>query len=220
MKIIRNIQEIKPGHPNGLNLVYLLGYGGAIWHSKRHLKLLSSEGYSLLVMDFRDVLKNRDPQDLITLMDEVEDVLAQRNLIASTTLIVGVSMGGLVGFNMIKRHKELKKLLVITGGNMALIPKSFRQKWPVSYKQLEDIWADVNIYTPEGMVKDKFMTMVLPSRDRMIDPNQVLGEIHMLAKHNTVKLLRPKGGHFRTIITETMLRPTKSLGLITELAGK
>jgi len=220
MKIVRNIQEIKPERPNGLIIVYLLGYGGSIWHSRRHLNLLKNEGYTLLAMDFRDVLKNRDPQDLLTVMDEVDEVLQEHRLIAPNTLIVGVSMGGLIGFNMLKRHKALNKLLIITGGNMALIPKSYKQKWPVSYTELEKIWEGVNIYTPLGTVKDKFITMVLPSRDKMIDPNQVADELDRLAVYNSVKVIRPKGGHFRTIITETMLRPKKSLHLITELANK
>ncbi len=220
MKIIRNIQEIKPKHPNGLHIVYMLGYGGAIWHSKRHINLLKNEGYELLVMDFRDVLKNRDPQDLISVMDEVDNVLQERKLIVKTTLIVGVSMGGLIGFNMIKRHKELDKLLVITGGNMALIPKSYKQKWPISYAELDKVWEGVNIYTPPGSVRGKSITMVLPSRDKMINPNEVADELRRLAKYNKVTVIRPSGGHFRTIITETVLRPKKSLGLITELVKK
>ena len=220
MKIVRNIEEIKPTHPNGLNIVYLLGYGGSIWHSRRHINTLKNEGYSLLAVDFRDVLKNRDPQDLITLMDEVESVLVSRKLIAKTTLIVGVSMGGLVGFNMLKRHKVLDKLFIIVGGNMALIPKSYKQKWPMSYAELEKTWEKVNIYTPEGMVTGKSITMVLPTRDKMIDPGEVMGELDLLAKYNKVRVIRPKAGHFRTIITETMLRPKKSLPLITELAKK
>jgi len=220
MQIIRNIEEIKPKHPNGLNIVYMLGYGGSIWHSRRHINMLKNEGYSLLVMDFRDVLKNRNPQDLITVMDEVDEVLQRRQLIAKNTLIVGVSMGGLIGFNMLRRHKILNKLMIITGGNMALIPKSYKQKWPVSYAELEKIWEGVNIYTPPGTVRDKYITMVLPSRDKMIDPNAVADELDRLAEYNSVKVIRPKGGHFRTIITETMLRPKKSLHLITELANK
>jgi pimeloyl-ACP methyl ester carboxylesterase len=220
MKIIRNIQEIKPKHSNGLNIVYLLGYGGSIWHSKRHLRMLKNEGYTLLAMDFRDVLKNRDPQDLISVMDEVDKVLQSQGLVAPNTIILGVSMGGLIGFNMLRRHKELNKLLIITGGNMALIPKSYKQKWPISYAELEKIWEKVNIYTPPGTVKDKRITMVLPSRDKMIDPNEVTDELKRLALYNSVKVVRPKGGHFRTIITETILRPKKSLPLVTELIKK
>ncbi len=220
MKIVRKIEIIHPEHSNGVNIVYLLGYGGSIWHSRRHLNVLKNEGYTLCVMDFRDVLKNRDPQDLLTVMDEVDAVLQERKLILPNTIIVGVSMGGLIGFNMIKRHQSLNKLLVITGGNMALIPKSYKQKWPVNYAELEKMWEGVNIYTPMGAVTGKYITMVLPSRDRMIDPNEVSDELDKLAVHNSVKVIRPKGGHFRTIITETVLRPKKSLHLITELAQR
>lgn len=220
MQIIRNIEKIEPKHPIGFNIVYMLGYGGSIWHSRRHINMLKNEGYTLLVMDFRDVLKNRNPQDLIRLMDEVDEVLRSRQLIAKNTLIVGVSMGGLIGFNMLRRHKVLNKLMIITGGNIALIPRSYKQKWPVSYAELEKVWEGVNIYSPPGTVRDKYITMVLPSRDKMIDPNEVADELDNLAVYNTVKIIRPKGGHFRTIITETMLRPKKSLPLITELTKK
>ena len=90
VKIIKRILKITPNTPNGFNMVYLLGYGGSIWHSKRHLRLLKNEGYTVLAMDFRDVLKNRNPQDLITVMDEVDKVLQNEQLIGKKTIIVGV----------------------------------------------------------------------------------------------------------------------------------
>jgi len=220
MTIIKNIREYPSDKPNGYTAVYLLGYGGAIWHSRRHTRLLRDEGYKVLAMDFHDVLKHRDPQDLINVMDEVEDELTNRALINTKTIIVGVSMGGLIGFNMLKRHSELDKLLVITGGNMALIPKSYRQKWPVSYADLEDMWQDVNIYAPLGSVKNKQIIMILPSRDKMIDPEDVAKELQKHKLHNTIRTIRPKGGHFRTIITETILRPKNSVQLINEMISK
>lgn len=218
MKIIKNILKIIPANPNGLNMVYLLGYGGSIWHSKRHLQLLKNEGYTILAMDFRDVLKSRNPEDLIIVMDEVDEILQKERLIDKKTIIVGVSMGGLVGFNMLRRHSELDKLVIFTGGNMALIPRYYKQKWPMSYDDLERYWDKVNIYSPEGSVRNKSITMVLPSRDKVIDPDEVADELKRLAKYNNVKVIRPKGGHFRTIITETMVRPKKSLHLINEMA--
>ena len=218
MPVIRKFLKIDPNKSNGLNIVYLLGYGGRLWHSKRHIKLLQDAGYTIYAMDFHDVLKNRDPQDLITVMDEVEAKLKECNLISKRTIIVGVSMGGLIGFNMLKRHDELKNLLVITGGNMALIPKSYRQRWPISYEELANIWSEVNIYTKAGVVNGKYITMILPSRDRMIDPEEVTEELEMLSKHNKVLVIRPKAGHFRTIITETILRPRKSFVIIRDMS--
>lgn len=215
--MIRNYQELVPAETNGLNLVYMLGYGGHIWHSKRHLKLLLKKGFTIYALDFRDVLRRRNPQDLLTLMDEVDELLQKKHLINKMTLMLGVSMGGLVGFNMLKRHEELKTLLVITGGNMALIPKYYRQKWPVSYDELAELWAPVNIYTKPGEVKNKYIAMALPSRDQVINPVEVADELKMLSAHNTVRILRPKGGHFRTIVTQTMLRPQKSLPIIQEM---
>lgn len=217
MKIVRKVEWLTPASPNGLKLVYMLGYGGRIWHSKRHLKMLLNEGYEILVMDFYDALRRRDPQDLLTLMDEVDSLFAQYKLIDTKTMMVGVSMGGLVGFNMMKRHKELKVLLAITGGNMALIPKYYKQKWPVSYDELAEIWAPANIYTKPGEITGRYVAMVLPSRDKVIDPDEVVDELKKLGEYNTVVVLRPKGGHFRTIITETILRPRKSLHIIHEM---
>ena len=80
-------------------MVYLLGYYGAIWHSARHIRQLLREGYEVLAMDFRDVLKRRDPQDLITTMDEVENASINRKLMKINTFIVGVSMGGFICSN-------------------------------------------------------------------------------------------------------------------------
>lgn len=110
---------------------------------------------------------------------------------------------------MLKRHERLDQLMVITGGNMALIPKSYSQTWPVSSPELVSLWQGVNIYSPVGSVKGKHMTMILPSRDKMFDPKDVALELQKHSKYNSMITVRPKGGHYRTIITETILQPRK-----------
>ena len=207
-------------HPNGKTIVYMLGYRGRMWQAKRHLKVLQSAGYSLFVMDFVDILKRREPSDLVNLMDEVSAVLKEKNLIVADTLLVGVSLGGLVGYNLIRRHAQLNKLFVITGGDMTHIPspKSLEKHWKLSREQLAKQWEDVNIYTPVGQMRSKHIVMLLPTRDRMINPVEVATEIAKHTSFNDFTVLNTHGGHFRTIITQTITSPKKSLQFIKRLA--
>lgn len=81
-------------------------------------------------------------------MDEVDTELKNRDLINNDVLIVVVSMGGLIGFNMLKRNRELER-----------------------------IWHKVNIYSPLGSVHNKQIPIILPMRDRMINPEDVAKEL-------------------------------------------
>ena len=219
MKFIRSIKELEPVEPNGKSVVYMLGYGGRIWQAKRHIRILLNEGYQVITLDFIDILKNHDPQDLISLMDEVSKYLKEKDLISKETILLGVSLGGLVGYNLIRKHKELNKLLVITGGDMTHIPskRALKNKWKITHSKLSQVWNQVNIYTEPSMMKNKHVVMLLPKRDRVINPSQVR---HEIAKHTTANdftLVSTNGGHFRTIITETILLPKRSLKYIKQL---
>jgi len=124
-----------------------------------------------------------------------------------------------VGFNMTKRYQILDKLLVVTGGDIThlLTARSLRNKWKLTRQELTERWQDVNMYTPPGTVRDKHIIMLLPRRDKVIDPNEVMDEITKLDQHNNVTLVSVPGGHLRTIITQTVLFPKKSLPHIRHL---
>ncbi len=219
VRFIRSKQKIQALQPNGKTIVYMLGYGGYAWQAKRQLKVLSSAGYDLFVLDFRDVLKRHDPQDLVTLMDEASAALTVEKLINTDTILVGVSLGGLVGYNLVRRHPELDKLLVITGGDMTHIPSAaaLQNKWKLTRSELAAKWSDVNIYTRVGALNGKHIVMLLPRRDKVIDPEEVAKEIANHTATNEFTVIRTRGGHFRTIITETIISPRKSLAYIQEL---
>lgn len=220
MRFIRSITKIQPITPNGKTIIYMVGYGGRTWQAKRHLKVLRDQGYALFVMDFQDILKNHDPQDLISLMDEVSSRLEKEHLVTKDSVIVGVSLGGLVGYNLIKRYAALNKLLVVTGGDMTHIPsrRALQKKWQLSRAELSQLWQHVNIYTPVGQMRDKHIIMLLPKRDKVIDPNEVAKEITNHIHLNNFTVIPVPGGHFRTIIHQTIVSPRKSLALIEELA--
>lgn len=213
MQFVRSFQTLEPTVSNGKKIIYMLGYGGYAWQAKRQISLLRELGYRLLVIDFRDVLKRHNPHDLVTLMDEVSELASEKGFITPKTMIVGVSLGGLVGYNLIRRHNELNKLLVITGGDMTHIPsaRALRKRWKMDRKALAGHWKDVNIYTPVGGLRDKHVVMLLPKRDRVIDPNEVRGEITLQSKHNDFTIVPTNGGHFRTIISHTILFPKRIL---------
>jgi len=195
------------------------GYGGYTWMASRQLNVLKNHGYKIIALDFILVLRKHDPQDLIDLMNEVDSFCLEEGLISPDILVVGISLGGLVGYNLMRRHEEVKRLLIITGGNIALLPtnRSLAKKWNITRQELEDKWQDVNMYSTPGSYQDRHIIMLLPKRDKLIDPNQVLDEIDLHRPYNNIKLIDTNGGHFRTIITETILRPNQPLKLIHEL---
>lgn len=200
-----------------------MGYGGLLWQSKRQINLFLREGYTILAMDFYDVLRRKDPQDLVVLMNDVESEMQRHNVISQDTIIFGVSMGGLIGFNMLKRHEALNKLIVVTGGDMTHIParvpvkRSLKKHWGISQAELGRAWQKVNIYSPIGSFSGKHIFMVLPSRDKVIEPQEVIDEIMKHSASNNMEIIRTPGGHFRTIITETMIKPRHGLQLIKQM---
>ena len=215
MKFIRKIIEIAPKTSNGFNLLYMHGYGGYLWQAKRHLSVLKKAGYRIFALDFSYRLSTHNPQDLIDLMDEVDELLISKGLVKENTLIIGISLGGLVGLNLLRRHNELNKLLAITGGDITHLPskRSLRKNWGLTRKELSDRWADVNMYNKPGVFQNKHMIMMLPVRDKVIDPDEVKREVESQKKLNDIHLINTRGGHFRTIITETIFFPKRNLKL-------
>lgn len=192
------------------------GYGGYTWQAKRQINILKKSGYNVIALDFERVLNMHDPSHLIQLVDEVDDYLMSNNYINKDLIIVGVSLGGLIGYNMLRRHKELSRLVVITGGNIALLPsrRALKKKWGISRKELEAEWRDVNMYTPRGKLKNKRIVMMLPERDKVIDPEEVLEEVELQSEHNDIELIRTSGGHIRTILSKTVKNPRSILPII------
>lgn len=219
MQYIRSIKRVIPKVPTGKTILYMHGYGGFTWQAKRQLKVLQGAGYSIIALDFTYVLRAHNPQELIDLMDEVDAFMQNEKLIDKELLIVGISLGGLVGYNMIRRHQELTKLLVITGGNISLLPtnKSLKKKWKITREQLADKWQEVNMYTPAGKLQGKHIIMMLPVRDKVINPDEVLDELELQKRYNNIKLQLTKGGHYRTVITNTIIKPRIILKLLKDL---
>lgn len=219
MKFIRSITRINPATPNGKIILYMLGHGGYTWQAKRQLNVLKQEGYRVIALDFTFTILSSNPQDLIDLMNEVDEFMQKEKLIFRNLLIIGINLGGLIGYNMLRRHKDLCRLLVITVGNIALLPssRSLRNRWKLTREQLLEKWDNVNIFYPVGTLKDKHVIMLLPNRDKVINPNEVTSEIELHKPFNKIQLVRTKGGHFRTIITETVLRPKNILKYLHEL---
>ena len=62
--------------------------------------------------------------------------------------------------------------------------------------------------------------MVLPSRDKVINPQEVSDELDRHRPYNDKNLISKSGGHFRTIISETILKPNNGLALVKQLTNR
>lgn len=215
-KQIRTVTRIIPKIKNGKTVLYLHAHSGRTWLSKRQINLLRNHGFTIIALDFNFSIKNHRVKDLTELMDEVDSFLQNEKLIREELIIIGLSLGGLVGYNMLRRHALLKKLIVITGGNIALLPSKndLKNNWKMTRAQLEEEWKEVNMFTPLGALVDKNIMMLLPLRDRVINPNEVLDEIEKQTKFNNMIIVRTKGGHFRTVFTQIIFQPKKILSYI------
>jgi len=95
--------------------------------------------------------------------------------------------------------------------------RALKKHWKLNRQALTERWQNVNIYTPVGNLRDKHVIMLLPKRDRMIDPDEVSDEIALQSKHNDFTIIRTNGGHFRTIISQTIVFPKRVLPHVEKL---
>jgi alpha-beta hydrolase superfamily lysophospholipase len=219
LDFIHSVKKVVPSNPNGQTILYLNGHGGRTYLSLRQLNVLKNEGFHVTALDFSFSIRKHNPRDLIRLIDQVDEFIRNNGLLNEKLTIIGISLGGLVGFNMIRRHKVLRRLVVITGGNIALVPSNrhLKKKWSIDRKKLHDLWSDVNMFTPIGKIRHKNILMLLPKNDKVINPEEVSEEIELLKPCNNIEVIRTPGGHYRTVISETIINPDRILSYLKTL---
>lgn len=223
MSLIQNTKYFPAKSAEAKEAILLCGFGGAIWQTKRLTTKLNRAGYNVTALDFpKTVLSTGDPTLLPQLINEVVTfVEKQARKTDQKILLIGISLGALLSLNIFRRSKLFDTAVMITGGNIVTVAKKiYGQKvWPQSHEELSNLWEDSNIHTEPELLAGKRALFVLPSRDHLIDPTEVLAEIDRQNKAgNTVKLVtRGSFGHFGTIIEETILFPGRILGYIEQL---
>jgi hypothetical protein len=59
--------------------------------------------------------------------------------------------------------------------------------------------------------------MLLPKNDKVINPEEVSEEIELLKPCNNIEVIRTPGGHYRTVISETIINPDRILSYLKTL---
>ncbi|HSX02888.1 MAG TPA: hypothetical protein VLI05_06285 [Candidatus Saccharimonadia bacterium] len=133
-------------------------------------------------------------------------------------LLLGISLGALLSLNLMRRSNLFDTGVFITGGDIVKVAqrKYGAAVWLQPYEELADYWRDVNMYTAPTRLAGKRLLFVLPSRDKLIDPEDVRREAlaQQAAGNRLILLERHQFGHIGTIIEETILFPRRVLGYI------
>ena len=205
------------------DILFMCGFGGAIWQTKRLIGQLNCAGYNVTALDFpRSVLSSGDATLLPELVDEVvafAEVLAKNS--SRKILLVGISLGALMSLNILRRSNTFDRAVGITGGNIATVAKKLygNKVWPQSHAELLEQWKSVNIYTDPELIRGKRIIFVLPERDKLIDTSEVIGEIGLQNRAGNSMQLVTRGtfSHIGTIIEETILFPSRTITYIETL---
>ena len=225
MSLIKTIKEYPAKKSSNKHAFVLCGFGGSIWQLKRLITVLSRQGYHVTALDFSEsVLSKGDATLLPKLVDDTVTLLeAKRQAIGKPVLLVGISLGALLSLNILRRSKLFDRAVMITGGDIVKVAQRIYgpSVWPQSYDELARQWQQVNMYTNPSLLQGKSMLMVLPKRDKLIDPQDVYAEVKMQrAAGNNVQLTeRRLFGHVGTIIEEAVLLPHRTRGYIKKVSG-
>ena len=106
---------------------------------------------------------------------------------------------------------------MITGGDVAKAAKRLHPAaWQQSYKELSTLWKSVNMYSDPAKLKHASWLIVLPTKDELIDPDDVRKErlLQNAIGNNMQVLERHRFGHMGTIIEEIILFPKRILSYI------
>lgn len=222
MKHIRSIKRLIPAKPNGVRVVFMHGYGCRLWQAVRLLSMLQKEGYEVLAIDLKKIFENTEPEALGQMMDETEPYVADFLADTKEFIFVGVSIGALTLYNLMKRNPNYKNLLAITGGDIRHLPERafLRKKWShVPKDEIDKHWEHLNMYDTMLQLKDKKMYMLLPKRDKVIDPEVVVELSKDLATRNQIELVITNGGHYHTGLAYTVFQPKQVLKIMHNYFG-
>jgi alpha-beta hydrolase superfamily lysophospholipase len=225
MDLIKNIKVYPSKKQEDKYILLMCGFGGSIWQTRRLIRKLNNAGYYVTALDFPEkVLSSGEPYLLPELVKQVV-TFAEREAkrINKKILLVGISLGALISLNILRRSAMFEEAVMITGGDIVKVSQNLygSKIWPQSYKELAKQWKSVNMYTEPKYLKGKRMLFVLPSKDKLIDPDDVRNEVHIQneAGNKLILLERHKLGHKGTIIEETILFPGRVLQYINQVAS-
>jgi esterase/lipase len=220
MTYITTIKDYASKKSDTKQIFLICGFGGKIWQTKRLINLLIKNGYNIRAVDYTtDVLTKGDPQMLVDLVKEMHiEAVRFKKKVKRSVLLIGISLGGLISVNIIRRDKQFSQAVIITGGDIVkcAIRSQGTKVWPQTYEELANLWKSVNMYSDPTTLKHISSVMVLPIADQLIDPDDVRKEIALQkAAGNRMQLLeRSIFGHVGTIIVETVLFPKRILRYI------
>lgn len=220
MSLINSVRHFPTKNDNPRPVLLMCGFGGSIWQTRRLVSVLTRAGYNVTALDFtKDALSMGDVTLLPALVDEVAQFAENeaRNT-DQKILLVGISLGSLLALNLLRRLDSFNRAVMITGGNIVTVAQHIfgHNVWPQSHEELSVAWTNVNMFSNPADLANKHALFVLPTKDRLIDPEEVIAEVdRQNAVGNHIALVkRNRLGHIGTIFIETVVFPKRVLGYI------
>src|SRR3984957_2226432 len=204
MAYITSIKDFSSNRPHSKQILLICGFIGKIWQMKRLINLLNKNGYNVRAIDYTtDVLTKGNPQMFLDLVNEVHhEAIRLKKEVHQQILLIGMSMGALISYYIIRHDERFPKAMMITRGDMAKAVRRSqgRKTWPQNYKELANFWKAINLYSDPKKHKKFSGVMVLPIAGKLIDPDDVRNEIKIQNKAgNHVHLIERRFfGHIET----------------------
>ena len=220
--LIRNQKFFSCGKPDAVQVILMCWFGGKVWQLRRLVRVLNRAGYDVTAMDFpKTILSAGDIQLLPSLASEVTEraeAIAKES--KTEVLLIGISIGGLMALNVLRRSKLFTKGILITGGDVAKAAKRFYKKaWPQDYEELAEQWQSVNMYSDPKGLRGKTTLFVMHPSSKLIDARDVYHEVERQQKAgNRIMLVkRHRFDHIGTILEEATLQPQRVLDYIAQV---
>ncbi|HSX44583.1 MAG TPA: hypothetical protein VLF39_00510 [Candidatus Saccharimonadales bacterium] len=198
--------------PNGELVSYAAGYNSKIKTYNHAVKTLNNMGYDVLAFDYDPaVLQAGQPQYLLDVVDRAVEQVKDKSKDYQETVSMGVSLGGFIGYNVLKRIGSSSVgafadcgvdfvPAIFNSGTLDDVAKAYQNN---GYDQasLNRIWEPLDVEPSKATFpKDKSFIVFDGTRDKLIDFNEAKQNIEdWAAKGINVKQYPLKGlGHLLT----------------------
>ena len=125
-------EEYGSGEP--LLLLHGLGTDGRSWEYQREV---FAEQFRVIVVDVRGHSRSAKPPGPYSVPQFAEDIFALLNHLQIDTFhLLGLSMGGMIGFQMAVDQPERFKSLTVVNSGPELIPQTWKERWQILQRRL------------------------------------------------------------------------------------
>jgi hypothetical protein len=189
----------------------ITGYGGKIKRYQSVIQTLNKQGFSVIAYEHSaSVLTNGNPQDLLTLVDEICNDFTQKIVSYKKIICIGVSAGAGLCFALQRRMPAIQYGIYAVAGTPGknvfasplfyFVRKKFN-KHGFSTAKLNSLWQEIDISPDDPPERGVSFVMVLGKRDKLVRYKTALATLQAWQKAGVpIKIITKYNlGHLGTI---------------------